>query len=444
MRRMEMVGSVRVQLMRVLLRRLLLFVVCACCLAWPVHSTWAQQKGEPTYRDKDAAFKSITQSELSQIIKYLASPKLEGRGCWEKGGIAAADLFCEQFEKSNLKPIGDEGTFKQAFSYTYSGKSDWKSSNVVGMAEGSDEEFKGEYIVFGAHYDHLGLKRKGQFWPGADDNASGTAAVMELAEAFGRCELRPKRSMIFALFGAEERGLYGSQHFAEHSPVPVEKIVAMINLDMIGRNKANEVWLIGAATSPDLDAQINEANKTLKLKLLYDPATDIADSDHYNFYLKNIPVVFLHGGLHNDYHKPADTAEKIVYPKVLATTQLAFLTGWSVAETPERPKFQKLPEGAAGGRLGIIAAEIDEAMETELGLKGFTAIRVADVIKGSPADKIALKKDDIIIEFDGKRFPEDEGIVKFKEYVKTAKKDKPTKMVVVRDKKRGNVTVVLK
>jgi hypothetical protein len=420
------------------------FCLIAFSFVCLVHTTADEKAAAPAYATKEAQLKSITAAEASAYVKYLASARFEGRGCWEKGGIAAADFLAGEFKKARLIPLGEADTYFECFTYTFGDRQDWTSRNVVGMVEGSDETLKSEFVVLGAHYDHLGLRRKGQFWPGADDNASGTAAVCELAEAFGKGGQRPKRSIIFALFGAEERGLFGSKHFTDKPPVPIEKIVAMINLDMIGRNKPGEVSILGAATSTDLEGHLAAAAKSIKLKLKYEPPDDFAGSDHYYFYEKGIPVLFLHSGLHNDYHKQSDKAEKIDYAKIQVTAQLTFLTAWNVAEADARPNFQKLPKGSLGGRLGIIPAEIDEATEQALGLGGYTGIRVAEVIKGTPADNVQMQKDDIIIEFDGKKFSEEGGMMEFKDLVKNAKKDKPIKMVVVRNKKRGNVTVVLK
>jgi len=192
--------------------------------------------------------------------------------------------------------------------------------NVAGMIEGSDPLLKNEVIVIGAHYDHLGrggegsgslAPRGGEIHHGADDNASGTAGVLELARLFTAQKPRPKRTIVFIAFSGEEEGLLGSNYYVNHPLLPLANTVAMINMDMIGRMKDGRLIVGGVGTAKEWrDIMSADAVKTFQLTLNED---GFGPSDHSSFYAKQIPVLFFWTGTHNDYHKPSDTSEKINY-----------------------------------------------------------------------------------------------------------------------------------
>ena len=192
--------------------------------------------------------------------------------------------------------------------------------NVIGMLEGSDPVLKKEYVVIGAHYDHLGrggegsgslAQRSGEIHYGADDNASGTAGVLELARVFSAQNPRPKRSLIFMAFGGEEEGLLGSNYYVNHPLAPLASTVAMINMDMIGRMNNRRLVVGGVGTAQEWREIIAaDPEKLFQLTLNED---GFGPSDHSSFYGKQIPVLFFWTGTHNDYHKPSDTFEKINY-----------------------------------------------------------------------------------------------------------------------------------
>lgn len=227
--------------------------------------------------------------------------------------------------------------------------------NVLACIKGT--EYKDEYIVISAHYDHLG-KHDGQVFYGADDDGSGTVAVMELAQAFKDAEnkgFKPKRSILFLNFSGEEKGLLGSDYYTQKPIVPLKNTVANFNIDMIGRldkpheNNSNYVYLIGAdKLSSDLHKISEEANrKFTKIDLDYsfnkpgDPNRYYYRSDHYNFAKNNIPVIFYFNGVHADYHKSTDTVDKIDFNKMEKITRLVFHTVWEVANKKERLKIDK-------------------------------------------------------------------------------------------------------
>lgn len=213
--------------------------------------------------------------------------------------------------------------------------------NVVGFFPGSDPEKSKEVIVYSAHYDHEGVDDRGEIYNGADDNASGTSGLLEIAQAFAAAP-RPARSVLFLWVSAEEKGLLGSKWYADRPTLPDgARIVANINLDMIGRNDPAR---IGATPSPDLpdhNTLVVDAAETTKaegLEMLFDTDQFYGRTDSYNFAAKGIPVIFFFAGLHDDYHKPTDDAEKIDIEKAARVARAAFRLGWKAAQAPEPPR----------------------------------------------------------------------------------------------------------
>jgi len=225
--------------------------------------------------------------------------------------------------------------------------------NVIGIIEGSDPILKNECVILTAHYDHLGMNGKGEVYNGADDNGSGTVALLEIAEAFAKMRKTPKRSIVFAWLTAEEKGLFGSDYYSQHPVFPLEKTVANINLDMIGRvsNKdsvvdwslynslADEdgIYIISGKQSSELTELSNKICKDLNL-IPSDSLTDaiLQRSDHYHFYKNGIPVLGVTTGLHHDYHKPSDDLDKIDYNKIKRVAEYAFLVANEVANQKKR------------------------------------------------------------------------------------------------------------
>lgn len=220
--------------------------------------------------------------------------------------------------------------------------------NVVGILEGSDPRLRGEYVVLSAHMDHVGVGRPvngDSIYNGADDDASGTIAVVEAAEAFAQLEPRPKRSIIFLTVSGEEKGLWGSAYFADHPPVPVGDIVANLNIDMVGRNWEDTIVVIGKEHS-DLGATLNRVGAA-HAELRMQPIDDLwpqesfyTRSDHYNFARKGVPILFFFNGTHPDYHRPSDSVDKIDAEKESRIVKLVFYLGLDVANAAERPKWK--------------------------------------------------------------------------------------------------------
>lgn len=214
-----------------------------------------------------------------------------------------------------------------------------RTQNVVAMLPGSDPKLHHEFVVIGAHYDHLG-KQHEQIYHGADDNASGTAGLLEIAEAFSESRLRPRRSLLFIAFSAEELGLLGSQYYVENPVRPIENTVSMVNLDMISRNNPNEISVVGTRMSPVLYEINLAANEEVGLDLLYDGEKYFGRSDQANFAKHNIPVIFYNSDTHEDYHRPSDLPEKINSEKLARVARLAFLVAWRIANLNTRPIYQ--------------------------------------------------------------------------------------------------------
>jgi hypothetical protein len=238
-----------------------------------------------------------------------------------------------------------------------------ESPNVAGILEGSDPNLKGETVIFCAHYDHDGAW-DGRIRPGADDDASGTAGVIALARAYARNRERPKRSLLFLVFTAEERGMLGSYYYAAHPLRPLAGTRAVINFDMISRNEApskqtdgvieiasdtsNELGLIGTNYSPDYRAVVERENKEVGLRLTYkwdkDAALNVFQrSDQFPFAVHDIPAVWWFTGFHPDYHQTTDTVDRLNFPKMEKILRLAYLTGWRFADNPRPPAFVAKP-----------------------------------------------------------------------------------------------------
>ncbi len=238
------------------------------------------------------------------------------------------------------------------------------SYNVVGLLEGSDPTLSAETIIISAHYDHDGLAANGGIYHGADDNGSGTVGVVALAKAFMKNPAKPKRSILFAVYAAEERGLLGAYYYAAHPLRPLDTTRAVINFDMIGRNEApssqtnglmeiapdtsNELNIIGTKYSPDYRAEVVKSNEYAGLHLSYKWDEDtvlsvLFRSDQYPFLMHDIPSMWWFTGFHPDYHQTTDTADKINYTKMVKILKLAYLSGFDFADAKNPPKFVARP-----------------------------------------------------------------------------------------------------
>ena len=283
---------------------------------------------------------------------------------------------------------------------------DKRTCNVVAVLEGGAR--RDEWLVVGAHYDHVGANAQGEVWNGADDNASGTAALMQVARALAASPEPPERSVLFLAFGAEEKGLIGSAHYVEHPLVPLAQTIAMINMDMVGRgdDDLSGMLVLGRETSPELSRALDEANAEVKMHLGKDDGM-FENSDHFSFYRKGIPVLFFNSGLHQDYHQPTDEVGTIHPGKIRRTAQLVYRLAYRIGSLGERPHFVKLPDTGRGRpRLGVVPRAISPERARELGLaEGRTGLELTEVMPDFPAEKAGLKAGDVVVEVGGEGIP---------------------------------------
>jgi len=282
------------------------------------------------------------------------------------------------------------------------------TQNVVAMIPGTDDKLKNEYVVLGGHYDHLGMGGPGSgsravdtvaVHNGADDNASGVAAVIQLAEKISSTKTN-KRSIIFVAFGAEEMGLVGSKAFTAKPPVQSEKMIAMFNFDMVGRlDSATEALSIGGTkTSKETEQLLNDLNPGFQLAF---SGEGVGPSDHASFYLQNIPVFFISTGAHSDYHTPQDDAELINFEGAKKVTDYAFTLVENVANRDTALTFQEAGakfQRSRGGRFKVTLGVMPDFAGLEK-----RGMRIDGVTKGKPAYKGGMLKGDIITAIDGKK-----------------------------------------
>ncbi len=398
------------------------------------------------------ALESIQADDLRDYEKWLASDERKGRCAGEPSNDDAADWIAGQFEGCGLTPLGDDGTYLQHFKFRVRGGKgglEAETQNVVGLWEGSDPKLKEQVIVVGAHFDHVGTSASFDagriggmvdgdgIWNGADDNASGTSTLIEVAEAFSNAGVHPKRSLLFIAFSAEEQGLFGSLWYCQHPLLPLERTVAMVNMDMVGRNPGvpiemaalgtldNELWmkLIEASrgAAPSLD---------FKLQTTFQP-----DSDHASFIDAGIPATFLFTGMHGDYHRVTDHADKIAYDQMVEIGRFATALLWTTANCEEKfvftkPRFQ--PRGQKRLGIGIDGAVTAVRMQ-ELGFsKEQGGFEVRELDPAGVGAKAGLADGDVILSIDGKDLSADDPTTSLRRLVGGAPSKKEVPIVVWR------------
>jgi peptidase M28-like protein/PDZ domain-containing protein len=350
-----------------------------------------------------AALESIRAADLKREVEVLADDSFEGREAGSRGGHAAGMYLARYLEQHKLKPGGTAGYFQ-----TFNGN----CRNVLGVLAGSDPALKQQYAVVSAHYDHVGYGNRrnsngptGYIHNGADDNASGVSAVLEAARAMGMLAEPPKRSILFALWDSEENGLNGSKYWLANPTIPLGRITAAINLDMVGRLRHDRLIVYGTRTSQSLRRLICEANRGCDLLLDFDWEMK-DDSDHHPFFVAGIPVLMFHTGLHEDYHRPSDDAVKINAEGMQRIDRLLFNAIVSLAEEPEQHRFrtksrQEFPSTREAeeqamaplpGRLGVrwISAR-----------GGERGVIIQSVTPGSAAERAGIRPADRMVRFGG-------------------------------------------
>ncbi|SHI79948.1 Peptidase family M28 [Arenibacter nanhaiticus] len=296
------------------------------------------------------AQQDITTAELKEHIEFLTSENKVGRYPGGKINRKIVKYIINDFKEAGIPPFSKSYTQKfkaqLRFKEGDAPKGKAKTWNVIGFIEGNDDKLKHEYVVLGAHYDHLGMgggpstkSDKIAIHYGADDNASGTSALMEIGEKLKAHQSELKRSIILVAFGAEEQGLLGSKFFVDNPIVPISQIKLMVNMDMIGRlNSENHIYMGGAGTFPGGVELMKELGPPLGLTPLVH-AGSVGGSDHVSFFKKNISVLGLHTGGHPQYHTPEDTIEFINFEGQKRVSEYIFQAIMKVASTDYKMEF---------------------------------------------------------------------------------------------------------
>ncbi len=250
------------------------------------------------------------QNRLLKDVAYLASDELKGRDVGEAGNKVAAEYIKQRFKDLGLEPFGN--SFSREFSFSDRNEKKYNAANIIGYVQGNSKNAK--YIVITAHYDHVGV-HDGKIYNGADDNASGVAALMSMAEYISKNQ--PQNHIIFAALDAEEKGLQGAKAFVENPPIPKEKIALNLNMDMVSRSDKNEIFACGTAHYPFLKSPISKVDTGSLVKVIFghdglDGKDDWTySSDHSPFHNAGIPFIYFGVEDHKDYHKPTDDFENI-------------------------------------------------------------------------------------------------------------------------------------
>ena len=331
-----------------ILQSLILLIFCS--------SIFAQLPGAEKFA------KSITQKELKEHLYTYASDEFEGRETGSEGQKKAVNYIRDFYIKNKIKPGDPDKDYFQPMTLNIrrGNMGDVETENVISIIKGTD--FPDEYVVITAHLDHVGYGNnggsrgdfKGEVHNGADDDGSGSVAILEIAQAFKKAENKgkgPRRSMVFLHVSGEEKGLLGSKYYSENPIYPMENTVTNLNIDMIGRidptrkgKNRNYIYIIGSDhDSQDLHNLSEKTNlETVNIDLDYrynakdDPNRFYYRSDHYNFARFGIPIIFYFSGTHEDYHMPTDDPDKIEYDLLESRTRLIFHTAWNIANRDER------------------------------------------------------------------------------------------------------------
>ena len=345
-----------------------------------------------------------TIEDFKSRVGYLASDKLGGRSAGSKGDILARDYMVDLFEKfsssvtiQEFEVITNRRTQETAITY-----------NVIGVLPGNDPVLKDEFVIVGGHYDTTPNPPKARrlFFDninnGADDNASGTAMVLELFEKYASTNSH-KRTLVFILFGGEELGLLGSKHYAENPTINLDKVQLMVNLDMIGRlDEDKNVYLGGVPTAYGLDKAIKPFIESSKLNVTSYQHTAsgvrslFSRSDHYNFYKKDVPSLFFFTGIHKDYHTPRDEANLVNYEGLKLISDLAEKVIDNAANRNDRFEFRELPKLEEESERTPARMKVSLGIMPDYAHQG-SGLKIDSVIDKRPAKNSGMKDGDVVI-----------------------------------------------
>ena len=386
-------------------------------LSNPHNQTLAQHK------DWSEARESITTAKLKRHVDVLAGDSFEGREAGSRGGHAAGGYIVKSFSGLKFIGKGDEKSYFQSFGSSY--------RNILALLPGSDRKLREEVILVGAHYDHVGYGTRynsygptGYIHNGADDNASGTAALIEIARAFDSLQKPPKRSVLFVFWDAEEKGLLGSKHFVASPTIPLSQIRFAFNVDMVGRIRKNNLTVFGTRTNRGLRRLTSEANHA-EAKLQLNFAWHLqSNSDHYNFFRHEIPILMLHSGLHSDYHRPSDDAHLVNSKDMQRASRLLGRLVHEIANSSTPTKFRTRSTRESAYAKELFETPLED-LPPRLGIwwdppkKHKGKLMIVAVRSGSPAEYADLRIGDEVVKVDGKPF---QGEDRFQLQILAAKK----------------------
>lgn len=357
------------------------------------------------------------QDDMRQAVEYLASQELGGRYPGTAGDTLASEFIAKKLLSLKLKPIVKGKKYKGYYNdFTYGKDVQRTTHNILAVIPGTDKQLKHEYIVVGSHYDHLGMGGQGSgsrrpdtlgVHPGADDNASGDAVVLELAKHFKK--VRQPRSIIIAFFGAEEQGLVGSKNFLEwmkkedsqrkNLPINKKGIVAMVNLDMVGRMRDHALSVSGTGTSSSFKALAEQVAEEQNLHVTCVP-DGYGPSDQASFVAVDIPVLFLTTGGHMEYHTPADVPSTLNYDGMQQTLDYTKEIVTRLASMPQTPDYISVPSSNTmkHAKFKVTLGLMPDVM----GASTVPGLRADIVVAGKPAHNAGIRSGDIIQEIDGK------------------------------------------
>lgn len=386
-----------------------------------------------------------TVEDFKSRVGYLASDKLGGRSAGSKGDILARDYMVDLFEKSSssvsiqeFEVITNRRTQETAITY-----------NVIGVLPGNDPVLKDEFVIVGGHYDTTPNPPKARrlFFDninnGADDNASGTAMVLELFEKYASTNSH-KRTLVFILFGGEELGLLGSKHYAENPTINLDKVQLMVNLDMIGRlDEDKNVYLGGVPTAYGLDKAIKPFIESSKLNVTSYQHTAsgvrslFSRSDHYNFYKKDVPSLFFFTGIHKDYHTPRDEANLVNYEGLKLISDLAEKVIDNAANRNDRFEFRELPKLEEESERTPARMKVSLGIMPDYSHQG-SGLKIDSVIDKRPAKNSGMKDGDVVIKIQDTMIDD---IYKYMEILSKIEPGTKVQATVLRNNEELNIDV---
>jgi hypothetical protein len=396
-------------------------------------------------------------SFLSADVGFLAADALEGRATGTAGNDSARAWIVQRMQRLGLEPLFNPPcpscarSFVQPFDARMSGAernglpASLPTGNVGGLIRGRDPALRGEYVVLGAHFDHLGRRpfgsrdspHTGAIHNGADDNASGVAAVLELARLLRKNP--PRRSVVVLAFSAEELGLLGSDYLVNHAPFALDSVQAMLNFDMVGRLRDDRLMVFGTATAREFPALLEGENREPAFRL-----NAVGDgngrSDHASFYQRSVPVLHFFTDVHDDYHRSTDDAERIDVAGMERVIAYAERVTRSLADRASRLTFVRAPVAAPAASPSRSGVQPSLGTVPDMGAGDVPGLRLSGVTPGGAADRAGLKSGDVVVELGGKPVSD---LQTYSDALYSHKPGDEVTVVVLRGAQRLTVTVTL-